>query len=121
MTSVILIEDELWLAEAFAEELSKAGCTVRIAPHAHSAMAQVEEAVPEVIIADMLLTGSTILPFLHELQSHPDTKQIPVVLCTNVADTIPADALQQYGIRRVLDKTTMAPDDVVAAVRSVLL
>lgn len=121
MTAVLIIEDEHWLAEVFAEALHNADMQPHIVSHAHAAMAFIETSIPEVIIADMLLTGSTILPLLHELQTHADTKHIPVVLCTNVADTLTPEALKQYGIRRVLDKTTMMPDDVVAAVRSVSL
>ena len=121
MRKVLLIEDELWLAEAFAEELSRAGYAVQLVPHAHAAMAVIEDTIPDVIVADMLLTGSTVLPLLHELQTHPDTKAIPVVLCTNIAETLEARALQDYGVKRVLDKTTMTPDDIVAALRSVLL
>jgi hypothetical protein len=58
---------------------------------------------------------------LHELQSYGDTKMTPVVLCTNMAETLDLEDLRQYGVRRIIDKTTMQLDDLPAAVRSVLL
>ena len=119
MTRVVLIEDEPWLAELFAQELQAAGMDVAIAMHATAAMARIDEQVPDCIVADMLLTGSTVLTLLHELQSHPDTKSIPIVLCTNTADQLNEASLRSYGVRRVLDKTTIEPLDIAAAVKAV--
>lgn len=121
MKRVLLIEDEPWLAELFATSLQEAGFDVVPAMHAEAAMARVDESLPDCIVADMLLTGSTVLTLLHELQSHPDTKAIPVILCTNTAEQLDAHAMRVYGVVRILDKTTMEPSDIVAAVRSVTL
>jgi len=38
-----------------------------------------------------------------------------------LASELSIDNLKPYGVKRILDKTTMEPDDVVAAVRNVLL
>ena len=69
----------------------------------------------------MLLSGGTGLALLHELQSYTDTGDIPVVLCTNIAGDLDVKDLRPYGVRRLLDKTTMHPDDVTVAIRSVLV
>jgi CheY-like chemotaxis protein len=76
--------------------------------------------VPDAVILDFLLTGQNALALLHELQSHSDLASIPVILCTNSASDIAADELVAYGVVAVLDKTTMYPDDIVAAIRKVL-
>ena len=56
---------------------------------------------------------------LHELQSYDDTHQIPIVLCTNLADQFDKKQLEVYGVKRIVDKTTMHPSDIVAAVKAV--
>ena len=81
----------------------------------------IDELKPRVVLLDMLLTGSTAVALMHELQSYKDTGDIPIILCTNLAATIRLDDVAAYGVRRVLDKTTMHPDDIVTAIRSVLL
>ena len=120
MSRVLLVEDDAWLATLQAEVLQAGGFEVVLAPHATSAVVKIDEQLPDVIVADMLLTGTTALTLLHELQSHSDTKDIPVILCSNLADAISVDELRPYGVRRIIDKTTMHPGDLVAAVRSVL-
>ncbi|RYX78394.1 response regulator [bacterium] len=118
---VLVVEDDIWLSEQFERTLIAAGYTVGRAFEGHTAMDLIDELRPKIILLDMLLTGSTAVTLLHELQSYSDTAGIPIVLCTNLAATITIDDVSVYGVRRILDKTTMHPDDVTTAVRSVLL
>jgi CheY-like chemotaxis protein len=120
MTKVLLVEDDAWLAELEAGVLVKAGYEVQVAPHAPAAIELVDTFQPEVIVLDVLLAGSTAFALLNELQSYSDTGLVPVVLCTNIADQFDVNRLKEYGIKRVVDKTTMHPDDLIAAVRSVV-
>jgi len=121
VTQVLLVEDDPWLAELEAGVLTQAGYEVTLSPHAPSAIAKIDERQPDVIILDVLLTGSTAFALLHELQSYGDTKNVPVILCTNMAENLKLEDLKMYGVRRIIDKSTMQPDDLRAAIRSVLL
>jgi DNA-binding response OmpR family regulator len=116
----LIVEDDVWTAENHARVLMAAGYKTAIAPHAISAIHLVDDFKPDVIILDILLTGSTAFALMNELQSYSDTGMIPVVICSNLASDLDADDLSAYGIKRILDKSTMEPDDIVAAVRSVL-
>ena len=116
----MLVEDDPWLAELEVKTLSEAGFLVVHAPHAPSAIVKIDDVRPDVMILDVLLTGSTAFALLHELQSYNDTGELPIILCTNMADSVKLEDVKSYGVRRIVDKTTMKPDDLVAAVRSVL-
>lgn len=118
---VLIIEDDVWLAEQFQRTLEAGGYSTKCASNGHVAMDMIDEALPRVILLDMLLTGGTGITLLHELQSYKDTGDIPVILCSNLASQMRLDDVTPYGVRRILDKTTMHPVDVLAAVRSVLL
>ena len=118
--SVLIVEDDAWLAEQQARILTKAGYEVTISPHPIAAIKAIDTLCPDAIVLDVLLTGSTAFETLNELQSYGDTGNIPVILCTNLASELSLQDLVPYGVRRILDKTTMLPDDVVAAVRSIL-
>lgn len=118
--SILLVEDDNWVADIQMRMLEKEGFTVQRVAHATAAMTAIDDALPDVLIVDMLLAGTTALALLHELQSHADTAAIPVIACTNVAESLDAERLKHYGIQRIVDKSTMHPADLVAAVRSVL-
>lgn len=118
---VLIVEDDTWLAQQQSRVLVAAGFKTVISPHALSAIEAIDDEAPDVILLDVLLTGSTAFALLHELQSYGDTGVIPVILCTNVAADIVLNDVAPYGVKRILDKTTMEPRDVVSAVRSVLV
>ncbi len=120
MTKILLVEDDPWLAELEVQTLSKAGFEVAHSPHAPSAIVAIDDVQPDVIILDVLLTGTTAFALLHELQSYDDTGKVPIILCTNMAESLKLDDLKAYGVRRIVDKTTMLPADLVAAVKAVL-
>ncbi len=120
MTKILLVEDDAWLAELEAEVLKSEGYEVAVVPHGLAAIDAVDTYLPEVIIVDMLLAGSTAIALLHELQSYHDTAQVPVIVCTNLAEQFSLEQLRPYGVRRIIDKTTMHPSDLGVAVRAVL-
>lgn len=120
MTTVLLVEDDMLLARQFVGTLERAGFSTRHACHGGEAISCIDQQLPDVIILDMLLPVSSGLALLHELQSYQDTARLPVVLCTSVAEQIGLDDVRPYGVARIIDKTTMLPADIVAAVKAVL-
>lgn len=121
LKTVLIVEDDDWLAEQHGRTLSEVGYAVDFAPHALAAMDLIDARRPDVILLDLLLAGPNAFTLLHELQSHVDLANIPVILCTNSADQIAGEDLEAYGVRQVLDKSTMHPDDIAAAVKKALL
>lgn len=117
---VLVIEDDQWFLSLVKKTLEREKFTVATANNTIEGMAAINEMVPDVIVLDFFMPGPNALVLLHELQSYGDTAKLPVILCTNNASDIPKDTVNAYGVVAVLDKTTMHPDDIVAAVRRVL-
>jgi DNA-binding response OmpR family regulator len=118
---VVVVEDDAWLAEHYLRVLRREGYETYHAAHALGAIDVIDDVKPHAILLDVLLTGTTALALLHELRSHADLADIPIVLATNLADQIDIQDVQSYGVKRILDKASMQPDDIAAAVRAVLL
>ena len=119
--SVLIIEDDKWLAEQYFRILNTAGYKADITLNALDAIAVIDNDIPDAIVLDVLLTGSTAFALLHELQSYDDTGGIPIILCTNLASELSLENLAPYGVRQIINKATMVPDDLVIALRRVLL
>ena len=116
---VVVIEDDTLFARGVRRALEGAGYAVQVAEHAPQAIEYIDEFMPQVIVADMLLAGSTAVLLFHELQSHHDLASIPIIVVTSIAENIDLDVLKPYGVHRIIDKLTMRPEDIVTAVRSV--
>lgn len=118
---VLVVEDDEWLAEQHVRTLTLAGFVATHVPHALAAIETIDTKRPDVMVLDVFLAGPNAFTLLHELQSHPDLAGIPIILCTNSADAISMDAIAAYGVRQILDKAVMRPEDLVAAVKKALL
>ena len=118
--TILIVEDDDWLAEQYGRVLAEAGYMVEFAPHALAAMDAVDTVRPDVILLDLLLAGPNAFTLLHELQSHGDLASIPVIMCTNSADQIADEDVQAYGVRQVFDKATVLPREIVTAIKKVL-
>lgn len=121
LRTVLVIEDDSWFAKHHMRTLEGAGFRVRQAPDAIAGIAAIDEDVPDAVVLDMFLPGPNALVLLHEMQSYSDLAQLPIILCSNSSINLMPDALAAYGVAAVLDKGTMQPQDLVAAVRRVLL
>ncbi len=118
---ILIVEDDVWTAEQHIRTLEAAGFKASYVTSALEAMEQIDTHPPRLIVLDFLLTGQNAFTLLHELRSHTDLAGIPIILCTNSADALAEEDVAVYGVRRVLDKAAMQPDDLVAAVKKALL
>jgi len=114
---VLIVEDDIWLAEQHVRTLELAGFRASYVINALAAMDSLDTELPHVIVLDVLLVGPNAFTFLHEVRSHTDLASIPVVLCTNSVDTVGHMDLTSYGIVDVLNKATMTPNDLVVAIK----
>lgn len=118
--TVLVVEDTALLAKHFERQLRCAGYEVVLARHVYGALEIIDEINPDVLVLDMLLGGANAMTLLHELQSHDDLASMPVVLVTQLASELKLEDMRPYGVRVILDKTTMRPDDLTEAVGAVL-
>lgn len=119
--TVLVVEDDTWFAEHYMRILESAGFAVRHAPDGVAAIEAIDDKLPDAIVLDLFLPGPNALVLLHEIQSHQDLAQIPVVMCTASALGGVANGLSAYGVTDVLDKGSMQPIDLIAAVKRALL
>lgn len=119
MSKVLVLEPEEWLGDHYQRSLEKNGFTVVRASDPYNAIDMIDDHKPFAIVMSLLLNGAGGIGLLHELQSYVDTAKIPVIVSTSLPD-VTLEELKPYGVRHLIDNMTMEPDDVAAAVRSVM-
>ena len=121
MSLIYIIEDEPIMADCIALSVkSTATEPVEIAVFNDgvSAMEATSEHLPDVILLDVMLSGPDGFTFLNEMISYPDTAKIPVILISSL--DLSGRNLEHYGVRQVLDKAKMTPEDIHAAIEATL-
>ena len=83
---LLLIEDDRWLADSYMHVLEE--YDIDSAVSGQDAMDLIDVNDYDLIIADVMLERGLVIDLLHELQSYDDTAQLPIVLCTTLAQRI---------------------------------
>lgn len=116
---VLIIEDNFWLGEHYVRLIEQAGWKAVLCDNALDGIDRLDDLSVDVVVMDIFLAGPNGIALLHEMQSHADLNLIPVILVTNAADRLDLGNLSPYGVREVLDKVKMVPEDLVAAIQRV--
>lgn len=116
---ILLIDDDIWQRDIYINVL-KNNYEIKSTQNLNNAIKLIEAWSPQLIIADVLLSGETIFTLLNELQSDMHLGKIPVVIITNIADRLSGIDLKAYGINYLLDKSKITPQDILAAARRIL-
>lgn len=117
MKKILLIEDDLRWIDVISTTLGDMA-EIRSVVSGEQAISVIDDYRPDVLILDMLLAGETGLALLNELISHPDLAQIPVVICSSVK--FDEGQFDEFGVKAVLDKSTMSPEDLKFAIKEAL-
>ncbi len=87
MTSVLVVDDEPSFTEALSVGLRREGFEVRVAADGRSALAQVNESEPDLVLLDVMLPGMSGLDVCRELRK---TTRVPLIMVTARGEEIDA-------------------------------
>lgn len=116
---MLIVEDDTWLAEIWRTHGETAGYSVVIARDGFAAIDACDEHIPDVILLDIVLPGPNGISFLHELRSHADFADIPVIVMTNLV-SVTVKKMAPYGVTHVFQKDSLTPQQLKSAVRKVV-
>ena len=118
MKKVLIVEDDPVWAKLMQHYISEAGADSRVVIAPGQALEMIDDWHPDALVLDMLLASETGMTLLNELKSHGDLADLPIIVCSNVGVT--SDDMESFGVRAVLDKSTMTPAQVRQALTEVL-
>ena len=118
MKKLLIVEDDKNWADILCRYAAAVGAEARVVVSGGQAMEMIDNWQPDAIVLDMLLAGETAVALLNELKSHADLARLPIVVCSS-AD-VNLEDLRPFGVRALLDKASMRPDEVRAIFSEVL-
>ncbi|HET6929977.1 MAG TPA: PAS domain S-box protein [Candidatus Acidoferrum sp.] len=81
--NILVVEDDLPTLEMIVELLRAKGYDVSVATDGEQARVRVSQALPELVILDLLLPNVSGFELLHEWRSNPRTADLPVFVLTS--------------------------------------
>ncbi|TAK27115.1 MAG: response regulator [Chloroflexota bacterium] len=120
MRKIMVIDDDLNVADIVRQALGSVGYKVAAVTSTSSVMKRVLEENPSLILLDLMMPSLDGWQVLELLQSHPRTAHIPIVILTAAVHSLP-DIQSYYGgaIRDYVTKP-FDIDDLIAKVNGAL-
>ncbi len=101
---VILVEDEMNIAEAIRFLLSQDGWRVETLANGATAAQIIRKAAPQLVILDVMLPGKSGFEILHELREDPDLQDLPVLMLTARGQARDREMAEMAGVSKFMTK-----------------
>jgi len=117
---VALIEDEEVLLNVLKDKLEKEGFEVYPAVDGEDGLGVIKDKQPDIILLDILMPKMDGFTVLKKLKENPETKNVPVLLLTNLGQDEDVKKGNELGAVGYLVKANITPSEVVDKVKSLM-
>jgi len=119
-TNIVLIEDEEMLANMYETKFTNEGFQLRKALDGEAGLKLIEEDKPDLVLLDIIMPKLDGFSVLKKIRENAKTKDLPVILLTNLGQDEDIKKGQQLGAVGYLVKANLTPAEVVSKVQEYL-
>jgi len=119
-TKIVIVEDDKFLGGLVSKKLADDGCVVRHLETGEVAQSSVESDVPDLIFLDLLLPGMSGFDVLDRLKKSNKTKDVPVIILSNLGERDDIRRGLDLGATSFLIKASMTVDTIVGEASRIL-
>jgi len=117
---VLVVDDEDSIREIYRRELQSRGYSVVVAPDGEEGLLKAGEETPDIVLLDIMLPKMSGIDVLKALKENQLTKNIPVLLLTNLGEETIIKEGFELGADGYLLKVSYTPAQVVDEVSKFL-
>ncbi|MEK7167592.1 MAG: response regulator [Patescibacteria group bacterium] len=117
---ILIIEDDIFLADLYRTKFELEGFTVYLAYDGEKGWEIAQKKNPDVILLDLILPKMGGFAVLENLKSDKKLKEIPVILLTNLSQKADVSKGLKMGAEDYLIKAHFMPSEVVAKIKKVV-
>lgn len=119
-TKIFIVEDDKFLGGLVSKKLADEGCSVRHVESGELAQAAIEEEIPDLIFLDLLLPVMSGFDVLAGLKESDKTKNIPVVVLSNLGEREDIKKGFDLGATSFLIKASVTLDSIIGEASKIL-
>ncbi|MFA7268497.1 MAG: phosphate regulon transcriptional regulator PhoB [Sterolibacterium sp.] len=117
--NILVVEDEPAIQALIAANLQRSGHVVLTALDAESALQQVRQTLPDLILLDWMLPGMSGIDLAHRLRAEERTRQVPIIMLTARGDEHDKIRGLEAGADDYITKP-FSPRELLARIKAVL-
>lgn len=117
---ILLVEDDLQLLDMYEKKFLIEGMQVQIAEDGIKALELLKTFQPDITLLDIMMPNMSGIEVLKEIRANPETKDLLVVMLTNLDSESIAEQIYQYGATDYIVKAELTPMQVAEKVKEIL-
>lgn len=117
---ILLVEDDVFLAGIYQKKFELEGFKITVAGDGEKGLADAKKKIPDLVLLDILLPKLDGFAVLDQLKADAATKNVPIILLTNLGQKDDVEKGLKAGAVDYLIKAHFKPSEVVDKVRAVL-
>lgn len=115
--SILIIEDDDFLSDAYQIKFEQGGCKPQIAKDGESGLEMAKTNKPNIIILDLMLPKMSGMDVLKALKADPELQNIPVMIASNYSDEEHKQQAKQLGAVDFFVKSQVSIPDLIEECR----
>lgn len=120
MKTILFIEDESVLQKTLGDFLTKEGYEMMSALDGEAGLALAQKKIPDLILLDLILPKVNGFEVLEKLKQDEKTKNIPIIITTNLEDMNSVQRAIESGADTYLVKANYSLKEVAEKIRKIL-
>ena len=120
MKKIVFIEDEAALQKTLGDILGQEGYKIISAIDGEAGLRLVESEKPDLILLDLITPKLSGFDVLKQLKGNQETKDIPVIVLTNLEGTGDVEKVLELGATTYLVKANYSLEEVLQKIKKAL-
>jgi CheY-like chemotaxis protein len=120
MARILIIEDDPLVSRMYQAIFQFEGYEVDMARNGEEGLEKLKKNKPTLILLDIMMPKMSGIEVLKEMKANPDTKNVPVVVLTNLSGMKDAETAIDLGAVKFLVKSEKKPKQIVKEIRGIL-
>ncbi len=120
MNKVLIIEDDLVVANIYRNKLTAEGYRVEVAGDGEAGIEKVRQFRPDAVLLDLMLPKVPGIELMKRIRSEPDFEKLPFIVLSSTYLTNVVQEAWKAGATKCLSKTSCTPREVLQVVRGSL-
>jgi len=120
MAKILIVEDDPLIMELYETAFKFDGYEVATAADGEEGLAKIASFEPTLVLLDIMMPKKNGLEVLEAMKADEKTKQIPVIILTNLSEHSDAEAALSRGAVKYIVKAEHTPKQITELVKEIL-
>lgn len=117
---ILWVEDDTFLSDVISRKLASQSGEFLYATNGADALLKMEEHTPDAIVLDLILVGMSGFELLEKIKQNEKTKNVPVLILSNLSQKEDIERCQKLGIQGFFVKAVVTIEEVLDEIKKIL-